>query len=336
MDEEEFILMLPSATTVKECFDRVSHEKIPSLSGPQQGIGREVRTLPIKRSQFFEDMLHSFNAAEKRHSCNSSQTTRALTVGGPSIPTGMQNPVLESSYTIPHPFNSEKWSLVWKQFERDVPRQDLYVNGLLCGNATQAIKRIMDLMSTSWWELENRALTSTTTIPCPPPASTGMFDTVTRSVSTILQAIRNVRDCLVGNEKVYQAVRLAVLSAQQSVLGLPLEILNTHVRTISLQQQGGEMSNTQTICLGEIQSSSGASESSPGPNSWGSQRKMIVHIQRHTSGSRLPYVCIEKNLHVFTVDVMGIQVPRMRVWVSINIDLFLDTPVMMKWRWQAL
>lgn len=330
MDDETFACIVPPAATIQQCFDRLLNEAPPSLD---DGEGTEGKTwsMLIDRREFVEDTLQSFEVLEARRK-ETMRNASGQAYAAPScgvVPTVVEPSGKGLPYAVSSFFGEGKWEHVWSQFERDVARETLIVNGLVCRDAEAAFEKISDLMNDAYDELLAQNSNEETNSPARVPGWKGRG--ILRTARSFVELVKETVKKPAKERKVKESVRLAVLGAQQTILALPLELLTAHFSKSEEDVGKDDDYVPQMVHIGEMsydprdEGVKRYSENSPG--------RMFVQVERRSQGSRLPFVRVDKQLRVFTTDEAMVRREKLYLRIIVEINLLSDDQVELSWEW---
>ncbi|KEG11619.1 hypothetical protein DQ04_02441080 [Trypanosoma grayi] len=347
MDEKSFTYILTPATSTRECVHRVLCKDLPSLEEAVESSERMSGTWLVERDEFVDEVLSGFDRTAKcrsfsrdNSSSSSSGRIRISTVkeysspGGCILPETVEARGNVHSKRVPPFFEEGVWPLVWAQFERDIRRETLLIDGTLEDDAVRALDRIQALLLDAYnYQLPHNtgdAILSTGENPETKGFFSGLFTTARGLARRVQSAYAEMSKW----RAVADALRLAVLMSQQTVLALPVEILNAQFCEPSRDSSGSDRGEGQTVYIGEPHVGSAKRGEAPSHPDEEARGRMIVHLARRDRGNRLPFVCVEKSLHVSTVDEAANHSTKLRLWIAVRVDLFTKDHVELNWEWR--
>ncbi|RNF14026.1 uncharacterized protein Tco025E_05983 [Trypanosoma conorhini] len=334
MEEESFTYVLSPAATPQGYVHRVVDERLPSLDESMEFAGKMSGTLLVDRGGFIEDMLLGFC----RVSRGVAGGRRHAPPGGGIWPTAVAPGgavSLRLAAAAPPLFQDGAWPLVWAQFQRDIARETLMVDGAPCSDASVALERIQRLLSDAYDGMSLPYAATQARASEGERGEEGLSSLVFNSLRRALGNARHAYKKVVKERKLGEAVRIAILAAQQSVMAFPVELLHAQFGRTSRagSAEGEEGVGSETICIGEPRpdGSHGSGETSPLPDEEG--RRMIVRIERRNPGGGPPFVRVEKFLHVYTVDEAANVSTKLQLWIVIELSFFTSEQAELSWEW---
>ncbi|EKF29203.1 hypothetical protein MOQ_007024, partial [Trypanosoma cruzi marinkellei] len=322
MEEESFTYVLSPVTSTQNCAHRVADENLPSLEESMEFTEKMTGTLLIDHDGFIEDLLLSF--------CRVPNGARDSRVGvgradyappaGAILPTTIKAGGLDPSSSASSLFQDGAWPFVWAQFERDVARETLIIDGTPCNDALIALKRIQKLLADAYDELPSRTAAAKTNGHGKADGRGGLASRFLNTARGFLGHVEVAYKNMVRKKKLAEAVRIAILMAQQTVMAFPVELLHAQFSRSSKGDFKEENSaESKIVYIGERIASKENNDEKSGPPPNEESRRMIVRVERRNHGSRLPYARVEKFMHVFTLDESANASIKLELWIVIEV-----------------
>ncbi|EKG01886.1 hypothetical protein TCSYLVIO_007103 [Trypanosoma cruzi] len=337
MGEESFTYVLSPVTSTQNFAHRVADENLPSLEESMEFTEKMTGTLLIDYDGFIEDLLLGF--------CRVPNGAHDYRVGvgrgeyaapaGAILPATIKAVGLDPSSSASSLFQDGAWPFVWAQFERDVTRETLIIDGTPCNDALIALRRIQKLLADAYDELPSRITAAKTHGHRKADECGGLASRFLNTAWGFLGNVQVAYKKMVRNKKLAEAARIAILMAQQTVMAFPVELLHAQ---FSRSSQGNfkekDAAESKIVYIGErIASKENDDERSDPPHKEES-RRMIVRVERRNHGSRLPYVRVEKFMHVFTLDESANASIKLELCIVIEVSLFTSDQVELNWEWR--
>ncbi|RNF08040.1 hypothetical protein TraAM80_02974 [Trypanosoma rangeli] len=330
MEEESFTYVLSPATTTQECVHRVAEEKLPSLAESMEFAAKTGGTLFIDCEGLIDDVLLSF--------CRVSEGVNGgrahAPPGGGFLPATTAPHCAKSGSSAPAPFQAGAWLYVWEQFQRDIARETLIIDGTPCSDAYAALERIKRLLSDAYDAMPARFISAQTWGSAEEHGDGGLRSQVSHAVRGLLGDAQRFCKKVWKKGKLDEAVRTAILVAQQAVMAFPVELLHAQFGgTSQAGAAGGDDAGSEVIYIGEPYLNSPQGDGGTAPSTGGESRRMVVRVERRNQGRGPAFVRVEKFMHVFAVDGSANVSTKLQLWIVIELGFFTNDKVELKWEW---
>ncbi|ESL11026.1 hypothetical protein TRSC58_01233 [Trypanosoma rangeli SC58] len=330
MAAESFTYILSPAATTQECVHRVAEEKLPSLAESLELEAKTSGTLFIECEGLIDDVLLSFC----RISEGATGGRAHAPPGGGFLPATTAASHAKPGLSAPAPFQRGAWLFVWEQFQRDIARETLIIDGTPCSDARAALQRIRRLLSDAYDEMPPRFTAAQTRGPAEEYGKGGLRSQVSSAVWGLVGNAQRFFKKTWKKGKLDEAVRTAILVAQQAVMAFPVELLHAQFGGTSPAGTAGEDDvGSEVVYIGEPCANNPLGDGEAAPSTDGESRRMVVRVERRNQGRGPAFVRVEKFMHAFTVDGSANVSTKLQLWVVIELVFFTNDKVELKWEW---